>query len=85
MFSENHFEIVDQIAEEDLVASHVILPCTHRKANFQGVPPTGKHFLTPTVSIELIKDGKIVERRIYSDRLGMMQQFGLNPPSQATK
>ena len=81
IFSDNQFEILDQIAEGDMVASHVILRSTHSKANFQGVPPSGKQIVTPAVSIERIKDGKIVERRVYSDRLGMMRQLGLIPPS----
>ena len=41
-FSENQFEIVDQVAEGDLVASHVIMHCNHSQASFQGVPPSGK-------------------------------------------
>jgi steroid delta-isomerase-like uncharacterized protein len=81
MFSENRFEIVDQIAEGDMVASHVVLRSTHSKVSYQGVPPSGKQIVTPAVSIERIKDGKIVERRVYSDRLGMMRQLGLIPPS----
>jgi len=81
IFSENHFEILDQIAEGDRVASHVILHSTHSKANFQGIPPSGKQIETPALTMERIKDGKIVERRVYSDRLGMMRQIGLLPPS----
>ena len=81
IFSENHFEILDQIAEGDRVASHVILHSTHSKANFQGIPPSGKQIETPALTMERIKDGKIVERRVYSDRLGMMRQLGLLPPS----
>jgi len=79
-FSKNRFEIVDQIAEGDRVASHVIMRCLHSEANFQGVPPSGKEIGIPAVTIERLKDGKIVERRVYSDRLGMMQQLGLIPP-----
>ncbi len=81
IFSENHFEILDQIAEGDRVVSHVILRSTHSKANFQGISPSGKQIETPALTMERIKDGKIVERRVYSDRLGMMRQLGLLPPS----
>ena len=31
--------------------------------------------------LERIQDGKIVERRVYSDRLGMLKQLGLIPSS----
>jgi len=81
IFSQNRFEIVDQIAEGDMVASHVTLRSIHSEASFQGVPPSGKQIEIPAVSLERIKDGKIVERRVYSDRLGMMRQLGLLPPS----
>ena len=80
IFSENRFEILDQIAEGDTVATHVILHSVHSKASYQGVPPSGKPVDTPAVSLEWIKDGKIVERRVYSDRLGMLRQLGLLPP-----
>lgn len=80
IFSENHFEIVDQIAEGDKVATYVILRCVHSKASYQGVPPSGKQIEAGAVTLERIKDGKIVERRVNSDRLGMMRQLGLIPP-----
>jgi steroid delta-isomerase-like uncharacterized protein len=81
IFDDNRFEIVSQIAEGDQVASHVILRCVHSKASYQGVPPTGKQIEMGAVAIERVKNGKIVERRVYSDRLGMLQQLGLLPPT----
>jgi predicted ester cyclase len=79
IFSDNRFEIFDQVAEGDLVATHVILRSIHDKAAFQGVPPSGKQIVIPAMTLERIKDGRIVERRVYSDRLGMSQQLGLVP------
>ena len=79
IFSDNRFEIIDQIAEGDQVATHVILRSIHSKAAFQGVPPSGKQIAIPAMTLERVKDGKIVERRVYSDRLGMLQQLGLLP------
>lgn len=79
IFSQNRFEILNQLAEGDMVASHVILRCVHSLANFQGIPPSGKQIEIPAVSLERIRDGKIVERRVYSDRLGMLKQLGLIP------
>jgi predicted ester cyclase len=81
MFSENRFEFRDQIAEGDRVASHVIMRCIHSRASFQGVPPSGKSLEIGAVTLERIKDGKIVERSVYSDRMGMLRQLGLLPPS----
>lgn len=79
IFSDNRFEIIDQIAEGDQVATHVILRSIHSKAAFQGVPPSGKQIVVPAMTLERIKGGKIVERRVYSDRLGMLQQLGIVP------
>lgn len=80
IFSDNRFEVLDQIAEGDRVASHVIMRCVHSKADFRGVPPFGKQVEIPAVSIERIQHSKIVERHVYSDRLGMLQQLSVLPP-----
>ena len=43
-FSDNHFEIHEQIAEGDLVVTRVTLRCLHTKAPFAGILPTGTPF-----------------------------------------
>jgi len=80
-FSDNRFEIVEQIAEGEAVASHMIFRSTHSKADYQGMPPTGKRIEAGAVTIERIQGGKIVERRVYSDRLAILRQLGLLPHS----
>jgi predicted ester cyclase len=85
IFSDNRFEIICQIAEGDLVTSQVVLHSTHSKADFQGVHPTGKQIDTGAMTLERIQNGKIVERRVFSDRLGMMQQLGVFPPPRTGK
>lgn len=80
IFSDSRFEILGQVAEGDTVATHVLMRCVHSKASFRGVPPSGKKIEIPAVSLERIKDGRIMERHVYSDRLGMLQQLGLIPP-----
>ncbi|MGH2615481.1 MAG: ester cyclase [Thermomicrobiales bacterium] len=82
-FGETRFTVEDQIAEGDKVATRVIMQAVHSGGDFQGLPPTGKQIAVSGVTIERIKDGKIVERRVESDWLGMMQQLGLIPPPQA--
>jgi predicted ester cyclase len=79
-FSENHFEIEEQIAEGDKVATRTTLCAVHSRGVFQGLSPTGKQIEVSAITIERIKDGKIVERRVNSDWLGMMRQLGLIPP-----
>jgi steroid delta-isomerase-like uncharacterized protein len=84
-FSGTHFTIEEQIAEEDKVASHVIMRSIHDRGDFQGLPPTGKQIESHAVTIERIQDGKIVERRVISDWMSIMQQLGLIPPPQSSR
>ena len=67
MFGENQFEILEQIAERDLVASQVMLRCTHSKGAFDGIAPSGTKIEALAVTLERIRDGKIVERRVFSN------------------
>lgn len=76
---ETNFIVEEQIAEGDKVATRVNMRATHNRGNFQNLPPTGKQIEAVGVTIERIKDGKIIERRVSSDWYGMMQQLGLLP------
>lgn len=78
-FGDTQFTIDEQIAEGDKVATLVTMRSVHSRGDFQGLPPTGKEVTTGGVTIERIRDGKIVERRVSSDWLDMMQQLGLVP------
>jgi steroid delta-isomerase-like uncharacterized protein len=82
-FSANQFEILDQIAEGDTVATRVDLHSIHSEAVFQGVPPSGKRINFGGITIERIKDGKIVERLVQTDKLDFMKQLGLIPTAQS--
>lgn len=79
-FIDTRFTIEEQIAEGDKVASRMTMQSVHNGGDFMGLPPSGKQIEVSAVTIERIKDGKIVERRVESDWLGMMQQLGLVPP-----
>ena len=83
-FGDTRFTVEEQIAEGDKVATRVTMRATHNRGDFQGLPPSGKRIETSGVTFERIKDGKIVERRVESDWLGMMQQLGLLPPPHTT-
>ena len=76
-FSDTHFTIEEQLAEGDKVATRMTFRSVHSRADFMGLPPTGKQVVTSGVSLERIKDGRIVERRVQSDWLAMLQQLGL--------
>jgi len=82
---ETRFTIEEQIAEGDKVATRVTMRAVHNRGEFQGLPPNGKEIVVGGINIERIKDGKIVERRVSADWLGMMQQLGLIPPPQANR
>ena len=82
---ETHFTIEEQIAEGDRVATRVTMRALHNRGEFQGLPPDGKEIVVGGINFERIQDGKIVERRVGGDWLGMMQQLGLVPPPQASR
>jgi predicted ester cyclase len=84
-FGDTRFTIEEQIAEGDKVATRVTMRATHDRGDFQGLPPTDKQIQSSGVTIERIAGGKIVERRVSSDWLGIMQQLGLVPPPQANR
>ena len=48
------------------------------------MPPTGKQFTMPGISVVRLDGGKSVEQWVVHDQLGMLQQLGLVPtPAQA--
>lgn len=79
-FGETRFEIREQVAEGDQVASRMVMRSVHNRGEFMGLAPTGKEVELPGTTFERVRDGKIVERRVTSDWLSMMQQLGLVPP-----
>jgi steroid delta-isomerase-like uncharacterized protein len=82
---ETHYTIDEQIAEGDKVATRLTMRAIHNGREFQGAPASGKQTEVSSITIERIKDGKIVERRVISDWYGMMQQLGLVPPPQPVR
>lgn len=78
-FSGTRFEIEEQIAEGGLVASRMTMHAIHDRAPFQGREPDGTVVRVPAVTLERVRDGRIVERRVMSDSLGMLQQLGAVP------
>ena len=81
-FSDSHYIVEDQIAEDDKVTTRTTWRAIHSVGDFQGLPPTGKRVAAMGISIERIQDGKIVERWLSYDQIGVMQHLGLIPPPQ---
>ena len=79
VFSDLHFVIEDMIAQGDKVAARFTCSGTH-KADFAGVPPTGKRVTWTAIVIFRCTGGKIVELWANEDSLGRLQQIGAIPP-----
>jgi steroid delta-isomerase-like uncharacterized protein len=63
-FSDTRFTIEEQIAEGDTVATRMTFCSVHNRGDFMGLPPTGKQVVTSAVTLERIRDGRIVDRRV---------------------
>ncbi|MDP6514149.1 MAG: ester cyclase [SAR202 cluster bacterium] len=67
--------VIFQIAQDDLVASHVSIKGTHT-GEFLGVAPTGKDVDATGMFIDRVVDGKIVEGWHQPDNLSLLRQLG---------
>jgi steroid delta-isomerase-like uncharacterized protein len=82
-FPDLHLTVEDLIAERDKVVARWTLRGTHQGASL-GMPPTGKQFTMPGISVVRFDGGKSAEQWVVHDQLGMLQQLGLIPsPAQA--
>jgi steroid delta-isomerase-like uncharacterized protein len=69
-----HFEIINLIAEGDMVLLHLEFSGTH-SAEFVGVAASGKHVKNATMTVFRIGDGRIAERWGITDPAVVMQQI----------
>jgi steroid delta-isomerase-like uncharacterized protein len=79
-FPDMHWTVEEQIAAGDKVATRFEWTGTHR-AEFLGVPATGRPVKVWGMVIDQLEDGKIKDTRIIMDSLGLMMQLGVFPPS----
>lgn len=68
--------IEDIIAEGDTVVTRVTVRGTH-EGEFMGLDPTGNEVEVDGIHIARIEDGKITERWVQADVMGMMEQLGV--------
>lgn len=88
-FPDWHSEIIDMVADHDVVVTRNRVSGTHkgvakRAVNggmLVGVQPTGKRFEVQHIRWYKLRDGKTVEHRAVRDDIGMMRQLGLLPPA----
>ena len=77
-FSDRQFTVEELVAEGDMVATRTTLRGVHT-GDLQGHAPTGKPIAATGLTVERIKDGKIVERWFSFDTARVMQELGLAP------
>lgn len=72
------FEVAfdDLVAEGDRVAMRMTHRATHQ-GELMGVPPTGREITFQNVVFNRMADGKIAERWVQPDLLGIMVQLGV--------
>ena len=78
-FPDIDFSIKEQVCEGDKVVSRFEWTGTH-KAEFMGVPATGRQVRVWGVVIDRLEAGRIKDTRILMDALGLMMQLGALPP-----
>jgi predicted ester cyclase len=68
-------EITTQVAEGDLVVSHIVGRGVH-EGELLGIPPTHKEVETAGMVIHRVRDGKIIEYWSVTDVARVLQQLG---------
>ncbi|MEJ6479808.1 ester cyclase [Nostoc punctiforme UO1] len=86
IISAAHQALDQQIIQDEIFSAKnrvVVLLTFHGKhiGTFLGIPATNKLVSWTSIEIYRIEDGKIVERWVQADTLGLMRQFGLQLPS----
>jgi len=66
--------ILEQVAEGNKVVTHWVFDGTHT-ADFMGKPATGNKARLEAITIDVIKEGQIVEHNIVGDVSQFMQSF----------
>ena len=78
-FPDMHWVIEEQVQEGEKVVSRFVWSGTHR-AEFFGVPATGRRVSVWGMVTDRFVDGKIKDTRLIMDALGLMAQLGAFPP-----
>lgn len=68
--------VEEVVAEGDTVVLRVTQRGTH-EGEFMGIEPTGREFEIGITTTHHLKDGKVVERWVQPDMLGLLQQLGV--------
>lgn len=74
-FPDLRYEILDQIAEGDRVATRFVLTGTH-EGPFMGVPASGRSFALTGIAIHRVVDGRLKCAWWEWDARGLLDQIG---------
>lgn len=89
-FSGNHFTVDDVVSNGDKAAARWTMTANNT-VPIGGIAPTGKQITQHAVVFYRFEDGKIAEIWLQLDRLGVLQQIGVQvpgipaPPASATR
>lgn len=70
--------VEDQLADGNKVVTRITSRGTHQ-GELMGIPATGKAYTASAIVIDRLVAGRIVERWMQYDQLGMLQQLGVIP------
>lgn len=73
------FDVDDTVSEGDKLVVSWTITGTHR-GEFLGVPPTNRRVSFSGITINHIRNGKIIESTVIWDGLGLLDQFGMALP-----
>jgi predicted ester cyclase len=73
------YEVDDLIAEGDRVVVRWRLLGTH-EGDFRGIAPTGRPITLKGIAIYRVDAGKLMERWVVSDLLGVLEEIGAPAP-----
>jgi len=74
VFPDLRVRIHEQVAEEEKVVTRKVFEGTHR-AEFMGIPSTGRPVSFEVIDILTFNGGRISEHRVIFDQLGIRQQL----------
>ena len=77
-FSRSRVDILMQIAEGDLVATHWQFTAVH-SGTYRGKPPTGKEITWTGIEIDRFENGRIAESWVNWDKYRVFEEVGLIP------
>ena len=77
-FTGAHITVIEQIAEDDVIASRWTASGTHT-GEIAGIAPTGKDVTISGITISKLEGGRVIEEWVNWDTFGMLVQLGAIP------